>query len=227
MDDCRDYKNGRCEVRMGKAPRHRYRDRVHREGGACEALVEARKADKRRVIGFTGHKDPALHLRTLEVGGQREFAFGVVQWSLSLLDAHHRSFARQVLPVFMERDVGVLGMKSTPAGHLRATGLGTPAECPHHTLDPPAAVVITGMDSLALLNQAPSAARTFAPLCAGRREELLARTATTGARGEFEPFKPTARRDATAADPPLLGDEPEPAPQGPPRARPKGATPCT
>ena len=257
MDNCWDYNEGLSEVRMGKALRDGYRDRVFlmtkidgrtkkeaakqldeslrrlqvdhvdlvqhhemirfedphrvfREGGANEALVEAREAGKLRYIGFTGHKDPRVHLDTLEVAAEFGFTFDAVQMPLSLLDAHYRSFGRMVLPVLVERGIGVLAMKSMAAGHLLKTGVVTPVECLHHALDLPTSVVITGIDSLAILEQALEAVRTFRPLTEERRAALLAKTANVAAGGRFEPFKTTAHFDGTAEHPEWLGEEPEP-----------------
>ena len=183
--------------------------RIFREGGANEALVEAREAGKLRYIGFTGHKDPRVHLDTLEVAAEIGFAFDAVQMPLSLLDAHYRSFACQVLPYLVAHGIGVLGMKSMAAGCLLKTGVVTPVECLHYALDLPTSVVITGIDSLAILDQALEAVRTFRPLAEGQRAALLAKTAKVAAGGRFEPFKTTARFDGTAEHPEWLGEEPE------------------
>jgi aryl-alcohol dehydrogenase-like predicted oxidoreductase len=184
--------------------------RIFREDGANEALVEAREAGKLRYIGFTGHKDPEIHLHTLEVAEDHGFRFDAVQMPLSLLDTHYRSFARRVLPVLVERGIGVIGMKSMADGHLLETGTVTPVECLHYALDLPTSVVVTGIDSMALLEQAVEAARTFCPLGDAERADLLARTAEAGARGVYEPFKTTSLYDATAENPAWLGEEPEP-----------------
>jgi aryl-alcohol dehydrogenase-like predicted oxidoreductase len=183
--------------------------RIFREDGAQEALVEAREAGKLRFIGFTGHKDPEIHLHTLAVAEDHGFRFDAVQMPLSLLDAHYRSFARRVVPALVERGIGVLGMKSMADGHLLETGVVTPVECLHYALDLPTSVVITGIDSLALLDQAVEAALTFRPLGDARRAELLARTAEAGTRGAYEPFKTTSLYDATAENPAWLGEEPD------------------
>src|SRR5690349_2113256 len=87
-------------------------DRIFAEGGAQEALLAARKAGKVRFIGFTGHKDPLVHLRMLEVAAKHEFRFDTVQMPLNVLDAHFRSFEKHVLPVLVREEMGVLGMKS-------------------------------------------------------------------------------------------------------------------
>jgi aryl-alcohol dehydrogenase-like predicted oxidoreductase len=184
--------------------------RIFREGGANEALVEAREAGKLRLIGFTGHKDPRVHLDTLEVAAENGFTFDAVQMPLNLLDAHYRSFGRQVLPYLVDHGIGVLGMKSMAEGYLLKTGTVTAAECLHYALDLPTSTVIAGIDSLAILDQALEAARTFRPLTAEQRAALLAKTAQVAAGGRFEPFKTTSHFDGTAEHPEWLGEEPEP-----------------
>jgi len=257
MDNCWDYNDGLSEVRMGKALRGGYRDkvflmtkidgrskkdaakqldeslrrlqvdhvdlvqhheiirfedshRIFREEVANEALVEAREAGKLRYVGFTGHKDPRVHLDMLEVAAQNGFTFDAVQMPLNLLDAHYRSFAQGVVPYLVEHGIGVLGMKSMAEGYLLKTGTVTPIECLHYALDLPTSVVITGIDSLEVLGQALEAARTFRPLSEAQRSALLARTAVAAAHGKYEPFKTTSHFDGTAQNPAWLGEEPEP-----------------
>ncbi len=256
MDNCWDYNEGRSEVRMGKALRDGYRDRVFlmtkidgrskkeaarqldeslrrlrtdcidlvqhheviriedphrifREGGANEALVEARQAGKLRFIGFTGHKDPRVHLDMLDAADEHGFVFDAVQMPLSLLDAHYRSFGRQVLPRLVERGIGVVAMKSLSKGYLPATGVVSAAECLHYALDLPVSTVVTGVESLETLAQALAAVRSFTPLDDERRDALLARTAPLAAGGRYEPFKTTALFDGTARHPEWLGEEEE------------------
>src|SRR3989454_1341809 len=91
-------------------------DRIFAEGGGMEAMLEAKKAGKVRFIGFTGHKDPAVHLRTLEVAADHKFHFDAVQMPLNVMDAHFRSFEHKVLPVLVKEKIGVLGMKPIGSG---------------------------------------------------------------------------------------------------------------
>ncbi|HMK91540.1 MAG TPA: aldo/keto reductase, partial [Thermoleophilia bacterium] len=179
-------------------------------GGAHEALVEARAAGKLRFIGFTGHKHPSVHLHMLEVAAAHDFVFDTVQMPLNLLDAHYRSFELRVLPYLVEHGIGVLGMKSMGDGNLLRSGVVTPLECLHYALGLPTSVVITGVESLELLDQAIEAVRTFRPLTDDERAALLARTADAAATGEFEPFKTTTLFDGTAEHPEWLGAEVEP-----------------
>ena len=141
----------------------RYEDphRIFDEEGANAALIEARAAGKLRYIGFTGHKDPHIHLHMLELADRAAFAFDTVQMPLNVMDAHYRSFERLVLPELVKRHIGVLGMKSMANGVILKSGLVTAVECLHYALSLPTSVVITGIDSLERLDQAFEAARTL------------------------------------------------------------------
>src|ERR1035437_9938557 len=192
----------------------RYEDphRIFHEEGANAALVEAREAGKLRYIGFTGHKDPRIHLYMLEVAAAHGFTFDAVQMPLNVMDAHYRSFEKQVLPYLVEHDIGVLGMKCLADGILLESNTVTPIECLHYALNLPTSVVITGIDSLEILDQAVEAVRTFRPLSEQQAASLLARTAQAASSGEFEPFKTTSVFDGTAQHPEWLGEEPERVP---------------
>ncbi len=184
-------------------------DRIFDEEGAHAALVEAQKAGKIRFIGFTGHKDPQIHLRMLAVADEHGVTFDTVQMPLNVMDAHFRSFERLVLPELLKRQIGVLGMKSMANGIILKSGAVTAIECLHYALNLPTSVVITGIESLEILDQALEAARTFQPLTEEQVESLLSKTAEPASRGEFEPFKITSIFDATAQNPQWLGAEPE------------------
>jgi hypothetical protein len=125
------------------------------------------------------------------------------------MDAHYRSFEQQVLPKLVEQHIGVLGMKSMADGILLQSNTVTPSECLHYALNLPTSVVITGIDSLKVLDQALAAVRTFRPLSEQEMGSLLARTAQAASSGYFEPFKTTSIFDGTAENPEWLGDEPE------------------
>jgi predicted aldo/keto reductase-like oxidoreductase len=183
--------------------------RIFDEDGANAALVEARDAGKLRYIGFTGHKDPLVHLRMLEVAGQHDFQFDTVQMPLNVMDAHFRSFEKLVLPELVQKDIGVLGMKPLANGNILRSKTVTPIECLHYALNLQTSVVITGLDSMAVLEQAFEAARTFKPMSRNEVDALLSRTAEAASRGEFEPFKVTSIYDGTAQNPEWLGEEPE------------------
>jgi aryl-alcohol dehydrogenase-like predicted oxidoreductase len=189
----------------------RYEDphRIFHDEGANAALVEAREAGKLRYIGFTGHKDPRLHRYMLEVAPTHGFTFDAVQMPLNVFDAHYRSFEKQVLPYLAKHGIGIIGMKSLAAGILLETNTVTATECLHYALNLPTSVVVTGIDTLEVLDQALEAVRTFHPLSEEQVTSLLARTAPAASSGEFEPFKTTSVFDGTAQHPEWLGDEPE------------------
>ena len=256
LDNCWDYNEGASEVRMGRALRHGYRDRVflmtkidgrsraeatrqldesllrlqtdhidlvqhheilryedpHRifdEDGAHGALMDARKAGKIRYLGFTGHKDPRIHLYMLEVAQQYGVRFDAVQMPLNVMDAHYRSFEKLVLPELVNQGIGVLGMKCLANGLILRSRTVTAVECLRYALHLPTSVVITGIDSMQILEQALEVARSFTPMTPSEVSVLLARTAKAAASGHFELFKTTSAFDGTAQNPAWLGEEPE------------------
>ncbi|WNG41411.1 aldo/keto reductase [Archangium violaceum] len=183
-------------------------DRIFGEDGAHAALLEAQKAGKLRYIGFTGHKDPRIHLYMLEVARENGFTFDAVQLPLNLMDAHFRSFSKLVLPELVKDGIGVLAMKTLANGSILQSKTVTPIECLHYALHLPTSVVITGVDSLAILDQAFEAARTFKPFSDAELQALLARTREAALRGKYEPFKTSSIYDGTASNPKWLGEEP-------------------
>lgn len=254
MDNSWDYNGGESEIRMGKALKDGYRqkvflmtkldgrtkqeaakqldeslrrlqvdhldliqhhevirfedpDRIFAEGGAQEAVLEAKQAGKVRFIGFTGHKDPHVHLYMLEAAARHNFHFDTVQMPLNVMDAHFRSFGRLVLPKLVEQQIGVLGMKSMGDKIILKSGVVTPVECLHYALNLPTSVVITGIDSPEILQQALDAARTFKPMTDAQVSALLAKTAKAAAGGQYELFKTSTRFDSTAQHPEWLGGQ--------------------
>jgi aryl-alcohol dehydrogenase-like predicted oxidoreductase len=183
--------------------------RIFDEEGAQAALLDARLAGKLRFIGFTGHKDPHIHLYTLAVALEHGFTFDTVQMPLNVMDAHYRSFARQVVPELVRQHIGVLGMKSMGNGIILKSGTVTPVECLHYALNLPTSVVITGIDNMTILDQAFEAVRTFKPMTEAQVQALLAKTAAAASRGEFELFKTSSIFDATTSNPEWMGEEPE------------------
>ena len=181
--------------------------RIFDDKGANAALVEAQKAGKLRYIGFTGHKDPRIHLYTLEVAEEHGFHFDTVQMPLNVMDAHYRSFEKLVLPELVKLNIGVLGMKCMANGILLKSNTATAVECLRYALSLPTSVVITGIDSMEVLDQARSVADSFVPLDNDARDALLAKTKEAAANGRFEPFKISSIFDATADNPKWLGEE--------------------
>ena len=255
MDNCWDYNEGASEIRMGKALRDGYRDRVflmtkidgrtkedaarqldeslkrmqvdhidlvqhheilryedpHRifdDEGANATLIEARDAGKIRFIGFTGHKDPHIHLYMLEVAKENGFEFDTVQMPLNVMDAHYRSFEKMVLPELVQQNIGVLAMKTLANGAILESKTVSATECLQYAMNLPVSVVITGCESMENLDQALAAARTFKPLGDAEVGALLARTAQAASRGEYELFKTSSIYDGTASHPEWLGEEP-------------------
>jgi aryl-alcohol dehydrogenase-like predicted oxidoreductase len=180
-------------------------DRCFAQGGAMEALLEAREAGKIRFIGFTGHKDPLVHLRMLQVATDHGFRFDTVQMPLNVLDAHFRSFEKQVVPVLVREQIGILGMKSLSDGSILKSKTVTAIECLHYALNLPTSTVITGIERPEILDQAVEAVRSFKPLDREALEALLAKTAEVARTGRFEPFKTSNHFDSTARNPEWLG----------------------
>jgi uncharacterized protein len=174
------------------------------EEGCVEALVAARDAGKLRFIGFTGHKDPAIHRAMLAAAKERGFEFDTVQMPLNVMDAHYKSFEKEVLPILLERDIGVLGMKSLGGGEILKTGRVKPEECLRYALSLPTSVVISGMDSLEVLEKNLALVKGFTPLGADEREALLARSRPVALSGKHELFKTSAKFDGTVENPKWL-----------------------
>jgi aryl-alcohol dehydrogenase-like predicted oxidoreductase len=183
-------------------------DRIFAPGGAMEAFLDARKAGKLH-IGFTGHKDPHIHLHMLEVADAHGFSFDTVQMPLNVMDAHFRSFEALVLPELVKRNIGVLGMKSMSDHVILESKTVTPIECLHYAMSLPIFVVITGVDSDEILEQALEAVRTFHPISHQQISALLSGTAKAAASGQYELFKTTQHFDSTALHAEWLGGESE------------------
>ncbi|MDB5306976.1 MAG: aldo/keto reductase [Gemmataceae bacterium] len=180
-------------------------DRIFGEDGAQEAVEAARKAGKIRFVGFTGHKDPLVHLRTLDVARDHGFHFDTAQMPLNVMDAHFRSFARKVLPVLVKEGVGVLGMKSMGDGNILKSETVTPAECLRYALTLSTSVVITGIESTDRLKQALEVVKDFKPLTEEQVAAILDKTKKAAGKGEYERFKTGVQFDSTATHPEWLG----------------------
>jgi aryl-alcohol dehydrogenase-like predicted oxidoreductase len=180
-------------------------DRIFEAGGAMEAVLAAKKAGKIRYIGFTGHKSPEVHLKMLEVAGKHQFRFDAVQMPLNVMDAHYDSFEKKVLPVLVKNNIGVLGMKPMGDHFILDTKLVGPVECLHYSMNLPTSVVITGCDSMPILEQALGAARSFRPITPEETRAILAKTTEAAQQGKYELYKTSHHFDGTYQNPQWLG----------------------
>ena len=180
-------------------------DRIFAEGGAMEAMLAAQKAGKVRYIGFTGHKDPYVHLRMLDHARAHNFHFDAVQMPLNVMDAHFRSFTHEVLPELRREGIAPLGMKCFGDHFILDSKTVNPIEALHYCLNLPIAVQITGIDSPQILDQAIEAAGTFKPLSQAEVAGILERTKSAALEGKFEQFKTSSHFDGTAHNPQWLG----------------------
>ena len=252
MDNCWDYNGGQSEIRMGKALRDGYGqkvflmtkidgrdrataarqieeslkrlrvdhldllqfhevirmsdpDRIFAPGGALEAALAAKKDGKVRFIGFTGHKSPDIHLKMFRTAEAHQFTFDTVQMPLNVMDAHFDSFERKVVPVALAHQTAILGMKPMGDHLILESKTVSPIECLHYAMSLPTSVVITGIDSLKVLNQALEAARTFHELNASEVAALLSKTANAARNGQYELYKTSHQFDGTYHNPQWLG----------------------
>jgi uncharacterized protein len=180
-------------------------DRVFAAGGALEAALEAQKAGKVRYIGFTGHKSPDIHLKMLSAASAHNFRFETVQMPLNVMDHHFNSFEAKVLPTLVKENIGVLGMKPMGDPFILQSKTVKAVECLHYAMNLPTSVVITGCDSVKILQQALEAARSFRPMSKEQVASLLAKTATAAAGGKFEMYKTSHHFDGTYQNPQWLG----------------------
>jgi aryl-alcohol dehydrogenase-like predicted oxidoreductase len=180
-------------------------DRIFADGGGMEAMLEAKQAGKVRFIGFTGHKDPYVHLRMLDIARAHSFRFDAVQMPLNVMDAHFRSFTHEVLPVLRREGIAPLGMKCFGDHYILDSNTVKPMEALHYCLNLPIAVQITGIDSPQILDQAFAAVQTFKPLSEAEVAAILDRTRLAAQEGKYELYKTTQHNDGTARNSKLLG----------------------
>jgi uncharacterized protein len=180
-------------------------DAIFAPGGAIEAVQAAKQAGKIRYIGFTGHKDPSVHLRMFEAANKHGFHFDTVQMPINVMDAHFRSFLNGVAPVAQEHGTAILAMKTFGDPYILQSKTVTPMEALHFGLNSPATVVITGIDSPAILDQAFQAVESFRPLDRQQVDAILAKTKDAAMTGNFELFKTSSHYDGTIKNPSWLG----------------------
>jgi aryl-alcohol dehydrogenase-like predicted oxidoreductase len=180
-------------------------DVIFAPGGAIEAVQDAKQSGKIRYIGFTGHKDPSVHLRMFETADKRGFHFDTVQMPINVMDAHFRSFLNGVVPVALEHGTAILAMKTFGDPYILQSKTVTPLEALHFGLNSPASVVITGIDSPEILDQAFQAVESFRPMAPQQIAEILAKTKDAAMTGKFELFKTSGHYDGTIKNPSWLG----------------------
>ncbi|TCK75723.1 aldo/keto reductase [Acidipila rosea] len=180
-------------------------ERVFAPGGSLEYLRKAREQGKVRFIGFTGHKSPEIHLHMIETATKHGFTFDTVQMPLNVMDAHFDSFQKLVIPVAQKLNMGILGMKPMGDGIILKSNVVTPVECLQYAMNLPTSVVITGCDSMKILNQAIDTAKNFHPMNQEQVSALLAKTETVAKGGQFELYKTSHNFDGTYKNPQWLG----------------------
>lgn len=180
-------------------------DRYFAPGGAHEAVMAARKAGKVRYVGFTGHKDPRIHLHMLDMAAKNGFHFDTCQMPLNVLDYYYRSFAHEVVPRLVAEKTAVLGMKPLASGLIFQVRGVNAVDCLHYALNLPTSVVINGCDSMERLDQAFEAMKTFGPMSEAAVEALTARTKEAALSGSIERFKTSEDFDGTSHNPASMG----------------------
>jgi predicted aldo/keto reductase-like oxidoreductase len=180
-------------------------ERVFAKGGSLEYLEKAKKDGKVRFIGFTGHKSPEIHLHMIETATKHNYTFDTVQMPLNAMDAHFDSFGSQVIPVAKKLNMGILGMKPMGDGVILKSNTVTPVECLRYAMHLPVSVVITGCDSMQILQQAVDTAKNFHGLDAAEVSAILKKTETVAQNGQFELYKTSHNFDGTYKNPQWLG----------------------
>ncbi len=167
-------------------------ERHFARGGVIEALDRAKRQGKVRFVGFTGHKDPEIHLRMLSY----DYPFDSCQMPLNCFDATFRSFEQRVLPEAIRRGIAPIGMKSLSGEgepvKKRAVGA---ADALRYAMSLPVATTVSGIDSLRVLRQNLRVARGFTPLSSREMQALRTACADVAADGRFEPYKTTAKHE--------------------------------
>jgi predicted aldo/keto reductase-like oxidoreductase len=167
------------------------------EKGGIRAAIEARQQGKVRFIGFTGHKDPRIHLKMLA----KPHDWDTAQMPVNPMDAWYRSFQREVIPVCLKKKVGVIGMKGLgggyPQGILLAQAGLTVAECLRYAWSQPVATQVVGITSMEQLREVIELARGFRPMTRAEQQSLLDRVREVAGDGRYELFKSTQAFDGS------------------------------
>ncbi|MBD1907902.1 aldo/keto reductase [Funiculus sociatus GB2-A5] len=169
-------------------------ERHFAKGGVIEALDEAKRQGKVRFVGFTGHKDPAIHLKMLSYN----YPFDAVQLPLNCFDSSFRSFEKQVLPLLNKRGIAAIGMKSLGgSGEPVKAGVVTVQEALRYAMSLPVATTVSGIDSLQVLRQNLNIARSFTPMKEAEMQAMRSRYASYAADGRFELYKTSKKYDGS------------------------------
>ena len=167
-------------------------DRHFARGGVIEALDRAKKAGKVRFVGFTGHKDPEIHLRMLSFG----YPFDSCQLPLNVFDASFRSFEQRVLPELLRQRIAPLGMKSLcGSGEMVKKKVVTAEEALRYAMSLPVTTTVSGIDSMRVLKQNLAVASNFKPYTKPQLDRLRHRVAEAASDGRFERYKTTAEHE--------------------------------
>jgi predicted aldo/keto reductase-like oxidoreductase len=166
------------------------------EKGGIRAAMEAKASGKVRFIGFTGHKDPRIHLKMLG----KPFDWDTAQMPINVMDAHYRSFQKEVVPVCRQKRIGIIGMKSLgggrPAGIIHSEAGLSAERCIRYALSQPISTLVVGMKSMEDLEQDVTIARNFTQMSDAEQQELLTEVKEVAGDGRFERFKSTNQFDA-------------------------------
>jgi aryl-alcohol dehydrogenase-like predicted oxidoreductase len=162
------------------------------KGGVIEALDQAKKQGKVRFVGFTGHKDPSIHLKMLA----HDYPFDACQMPLNAFDGSYRSFEQQVLPELNKRGIAPIGMKSlSGSGEPIKKKVLTIEEALRYVMSLPIATLVSGIDSIDVLHQNLAIAKSFKPLSDEEMQAIRTRCAPVAADGRFELFKSSKQFD--------------------------------
>jgi uncharacterized protein len=186
-------------IRMGDP------EQAFQPGNVIDVLKQAKQEGKIRYIGFTGHKSPDIHLHMIETADKHGFQFDTVQMPVNALDEHYNSFGQKVIPVARKHNIAILGMKPLSNGAILKTNTITAIEALHYAMSVPVTVTLTGCDSMARLDQALEAVRTFKPLTSDQKLAILQKTAPAATDGKFEAYKSSHIYDGTINNPQWLG----------------------